>query len=620
MSKNKKELIKICISLTLLIVAVLIKSLDQYVSLGIYILSYIIVGKNVVIKAVKNILNKQWLDENFLMTISTIGAFCIGEYPEAVAVMIFYQVGELFQNYAVNKSRKSIKSLMDIRPDYANVIRNGKIESVDPDDVKIDEIIEIKSGEKVPLDGIIVEGNSMLDTSSLTGESVPRRVDIGDEILSGCVNISGLLKVKVTKVYEESTVNKILELIENATTKKSKSENFISRFAKYYTPIVVILAIALAILPPIILQASFSMWLARALTFLVISCPCALVISVPLSFFGGIGGAAKQGILVKGSNFLEMFSKVDTIVMDKTGTITKGVFKVQKICPNNIDKAELLKLTAYAEYNSNHPIAVSLKSEYKEVLDTSKIQDIQELTGLGVKARVYGKQVLVGNLKLMKKHNIKYEEAKDIGTVVYVAIDNEYAGYIVISDEIKEDSKASIEAMKRMGIEKTIMLTGDKREVAEVVSKNVGIDEVYSELLPTDKFHKLEDILKLETGSKKVAFVGDGINDAPSLARSDIGIAMGGIGSDAAIEAADIVIMTDEISKIPTAINISKKTIKIVKQNIVFAIGVKVLVLILGALGISSMWEAVFADVGVSVIAIINAMRAMRYNKSLHIV
>ena len=422
MSKNKKELIKICISLTLLIVAVLIKSLDQYVSLGIYILSYIIVGKNVVIKAVKNILNKQWLDENFLMTISTIGAFCIGEYPEAVAVMIFYQVGELFQNYAVNKSRKSIKSLMDIRPDYANVIREGKIENVDPDEVKIEEIIEIKSGEKVPLDGIIVEGNSMLDTSSLTGESVPRRVDIGDEILSGCVNISGLLKVKVTKVYEESTVNKILELIENATTKKSKSENFISRFAKYYTPIVVILAIALAILPPIMLQASFSMWLARALTFLVISCPCALVISVPLSFFGGIGGAAKQGILVKGSNFLEMLSKVDTIIMDKTGTITKGVFKVQKICPNNIDKDELLKLTAYSEYNSNHPISVSLKSEYKEVLDTSKIQDIQELTGLGVKAMVYGKQVLVGNLKLMKEHNVKYEEAKDIGTVVYVAM------------------------------------------------------------------------------------------------------------------------------------------------------------------------------------------------------
>lgn len=613
MSKNKKELIKICISLVLLIVAVLIKSLNEYIALGGYILSYIIVGKNVVIKAIKNIFHKQWLDENFLMTISTIGAFFIGEYPEAVAVMIFYQVGELFQNYAVNKSRKSIKTLMNIRPDYANVIRDGKIENVDPDEVEIDEIIEIKSGEKVPLDGVIIDGNSMIDTSSLTGEAVPRRVDIGDEILSGCVNISGLLRVKVTKVYDESTVSKILELIENATTKKSKSENFITRFAKYYTPIVVILAIILAVLPPIILQDSFSMWLARALTFLVISCPCALVISVPLSFFGGIGGSAKQGILIKGSNYLEMLSKVNTVVVDKTGTITKGVFKVQKICANNIDKDELLKMTAYAEYNSNHPISISLKNEYKEEIDTSKIQEVQELTGLGVKAIVFEKQVLVGNLKLMKEYKIKYEEAKDVGTVLYVAIDNEYVGYIVISDEIKEDAKSSIKAMKRMGIEKTIMLTGDKKEVAEAVSKDVGIDEVYSELLPTDKFQRLEDILEKEGINKKVAYVGDGINDAPSLARSDIGIAMGGIGSDAAIEAADIVIMTDEISKIPIAIDISKKTIKIVKQNIVFAIGVKVLVLILGALGISGMWEAVFADVGVSVIAIINAMRAMRY-------
>lgn len=613
MSKNKKELIKICISLVLLIVAVLIKSLNEYIALGGYILSYIVVGKNVVIKAIKNIFHKQWLDENFLMTISTIGAFFIGEYPEAVAVMIFYQVGELFQNYAVNKSRKSIKTLMNIRPDYANVIRDGKIENVDPDEVEIDEIIEIKSGEKVPLDGVIIDGNSMIDTSSLTGESVPRRVDIGDEILSGCVNVSGLLRVKVTKVYDESTVSKILELIENATTKKSKSENFITRFAKYYTPIVVILAVILAVLPPIILQDSFSMWLARALTFLVISCPCALVISVPLSFFGGIGGSAKQGILIKGSNYLEMLSKVNTVVVDKTGTITKGVFKVQKICANNIDKDELLKMTAYAEYNSNHPISISLKNEYKEEIDTSKIQEVQELTGLGVKAIVFEKQVLVGNLKLMKEHKIKYEEAKDVGTVLYVAIDNEYVGYIVISDEIKEDAKSSIKSMKRMGIEKTIMLTGDKKEVAEAVSKDVGIDEVYSELLPTDKFQRLEDILEKEGINKKVAYVGDGINDAPSLARSDIGIAMGGIGSDAAIEAADIVIMTDEISKIPIAIGISKKTIKIVKQNIVFAIGVKVLVLILGALGISGMWEAVFADVGVSVIAIINAMRAMRY-------
>lgn len=613
MSKNKKELIKICISLVLLIVAVLIKSLNEYIALGGYILSYIIVGKNVVIKAIKNIFHKQWLDENFLMTISTIGAFFIGEYPEAVAVMIFYQVGELFQNYAVNKSRKSIKTLMNIRPDYANVIRDGKIENVDPDEVEIDEIIEIKSGEKVPLDGVIIDGNSMIDTSSLTGESVPRRVDIGDEILSGCVNVSGLLRVKVTKVYDESTVSKILELIENATTKKSKSENFITRFAKYYTPIVVILAVILAVFPPIILQDSFSMWLTRTLTFLVISCPCALVISVPLSFFGGIGGSAKQGILIKGSNYLEMLSKVNTVVVDKTGTITKGIFKVQKICANNIDKDELLKMTAYAEYNSNHPISISLKNEYKEEIDVSKIENVQELTGLGVKAVVFEKDVLVGNLKLMKEHKIKYEEAKDVGTVLYVAIDNEYVGYIVISDEIKEDAKSSIKSMKRMGIEKTIMLTGDKKEVAEEVGKDVGIDEIYSELLPTDKFHKLEDILENEKENRKVAFVGDGINDAPSLARSDIGIAMGGIGSDAAIEAADIVIMTDEISKIPISIDISKKTIKIVKQNIVFAIGVKILVLILGTLGISGMWEAVFADVGVSVIAIINAMRAMRY-------
>lgn len=613
MSKNKKELIKICISLVLIIVAVLIKSLNEYIALGGYILSYIIVGKNVVIKAIKNIFHKQWLDENFLMTISTIGAFFIGEYPEAVAVMIFYQVGELFQNYAVNKSRKSIKTLMNIRPDYANVIRDGKIENVDPDEVEIDEIIEIKSGEKVPLDGVIIDGNSMVDTSSLTGEAVPRRVDVGDEILSGCVNISGLLKVKVTKVYDESTVSKILELIENATTKKSKSENFITRFAKYYTPIVVIFAVILAVFPPIILQDSFSMWLTRTLTFLVISCPCALVISVPLSFFGGIGGSAKQGILVKGSNYLEMLSKVNTVVVDKTGTITKGIFKVQKICANNIDKDKLLKMTAYAEYNSNHPISISLKNEYKEEIDVSKIENVQELTGLGVKAVVFEKDVLVGNSKLMQEYKISYEKVKEIGTVIYIAIDNEYAGYIVISDEIKEDAKSSIKSMKRMGIEKTIMLTGDKKEVAEEVGKDVGIDEIYSELLPTDKFHKLEDILENEKENRKVAFVGDGINDAPSLARSDIGIAMGGIGSDAAIEAADIVIMTDEISKIPIAIDISKRTLKIVKQNIVFAIGVKVLVLILGALGISGMWEAVFADVGVSVIAIINAMRAMRY-------
>ena len=613
MSKNKKQIIKICIGLILLISAIFTKG---YVSLALYILSYIVVGKDVVIKAIKNIFNKQWLDEKFLMTIATIGAFCIKEYPEAVAVMVFYQIGELFQSYAVNKSRKSIQALMNIRPDYANVIRDGKIENVDPDEVKIDEIIEIKSGEKVPLDGIVIDGESTLDTSSLTGESIPRRVKAGDEILSGCVNISGLLKVKVTKLYDESTVSKILELIENATTKKSKSENFITKFAKYYTPIVVILAVALAIIPPIILRDYlFGMWLARALTFLVISCPCALVISVPLSFFGGIGGAAKQGVLVKGSNYLEALANVNTIVVDKTGTVTKGTFKVQEIYAKSISKQELLKMTVYAEYNSNHPISNSLKKEYKELIDTSKIKQVEELTGLGVKAEVFEKQVLAGNSKLMKEHKINFEEVDKVGTIVYVAIDNQYAGHIVISDEIKEDSKKAISTMKKMGINKVVMLTGDKRKVAESVAKNVGIDEVYSELLPTDKFQKLEEILEIKEENKKVAFVGDGINDSPSLARSDIGIAMGGVESDAAIEAADIVVMTDELSKITTAINISKKTIKIVKQNIVFALGVKILVLILGAFGISGMWEAVFADVGVSVIAIINAMRTLRKTK-----
>ncbi len=612
MSKNKKEILKIIISLILLITAILINSLNEYASIILFILSYIVVGINVVIKAVKNILNKQWLDENFLMTISTIGAFCIREYPEAVAVMIFYQVGELFQNYAVNKSRKSIQSLMNIRPDSANVLRDGKIENVDPDEVRLNEIIEIKSGEKIPLDGVIVEGSSMLDTSSLTGEPVPRRVDVGDEILSGCVNISGLLRVRVTKLYDESTVSKILDLIENATTKKSKSENFITRFAKYYTPIVVILAILLAVIPPIILKdSSFSVWLARALTFLVISCPCALVISVPLSFFGGIGGAAKYGVLVKGSNYLEELSKVDTVVMDKTGTITKGTFKVQKVYSKNISKEELLKMTAYAEYNSNHPISISLKNEYKQEIDTSKIEDVEELTGLGVKAVVFGKQILVGNSKLMNKYRINFEEVEEVGTLIYIAIENEYSGYILIADEIKEEIDTAIKLMKKLGVKKTVMLTGDKNLIAKTVGNKVGIDEVYSELLPTDKFKKLEELLEKEENDKKVAFVGDGINDAPSLARSDIGIAMGGIGSDAAIEAADIVIMTDEISKINTAINISKSTMRIVKQNITFAIGVKVLVLILGALGISGMWEAVFADVGVSVIAIINAMRTM---------
>ncbi len=613
MSKTKKEILKIIISFVMLILAIIIKFPNEYINLALYILSYIIIGKNVVIKAIKNILNKQWLDENFLMTIATIGAIAIREYPEAVAVMIFYQIGELFQNYAVKKSRNSIQSLMNIRPDYANVIRNEKVEKIDPSEVKLDEIIEIKAGEKVALDGIIIDGNSTLDTSSLTGESIPKRVQIGDEILSGCVNITGLLKVRVTKVYEESTVSKILDLIENATSKKAKSENFITRFARYYTPIVVLLAILLAVIPTIIYKdTSFSIWLERALTFLVISCPCALVISVPLSFFGGIGGAAKQGILVKGSNYLEDISKVNTIVVDKTGTLTKGTFKVQKIYAKDISKEELLKLTAYCEYNSNHPIAISLKNEYKEKVDVSKIEQVEELTGLGIKAKVFGKQILVGNATLMRENNISFDEIQEIGTIIYVAIEGEYSGYIVISDEIKEEAKQAIDTMKKIGIDKIIMLTGDKNEIAQAVAKKLGIDEVYSELLPTDKYQRLEDIMKNKLGNKKVAFVGDGINDAPSLARSDVGIAMGGIGSDAAIESSDIVIMTDDISKISNAINISKKTIKIVKQNIIFAIGIKILVLVLGAIGISNIWEAVFADVGVSVIAILNAMRAMR--------
>lgn len=613
MSKNKKEIMKIAISVVLLILAIVLKQIGEVWQLVLYILSYVVVGKNVVIKAVKNIFNKQWLDENFLMTVSTIGAFCIKEYPEAVAVMVFYQIGELFQNYAVNKSRKSIQNLMNIRPDYANVVRNGSREKVDPEEVELDEIIEIKSGEKIPLDGIVIEGTSMLDTSSLTGESVPRRVEIGDNILSGCINIGGLLKVKVTKKFEESTVSKILDLIENATSKKSKSENFITKFAKYYTPIVVGLAFVLAIIPPIILQdSSFSMWLSRALTFLVISCPCALVISVPLSFFGGIGGASKKGILVKGSNYLEVLSKVDTIVMDKTGTITKGVFKVQEICPKNISEEELLKLTVHAEYNSNHPISLSLKTAYNATINVSEIQEVEELTGLGVKATVFEKNVLVGNAKLMNKYNIEFEEVNKIGTILYVAIENEYVGYILIADEIKEEIINSICTMKKIGISKTVMLTGDKRNIGEEIAKSVKIDEVYTELLPTDKFEILEKIISKEENDKKVAFVGDGINDAPSLARADVGIAMGGIGSDAAIEAADVIIMTDEISKIIDAIHISKKTLKIVKQNIIFALGVKILVLALGALGISGMWEAVFADVGVSVIAILNAMRTMR--------
>lgn len=616
MKEHKKELIEMALSVIILILAIVLKQVNETASLILYLVSYIVIGKDIIIEAVGNLFKGELLDENFLMTVSTIGALCIKEYPEAVVVMLLYKIGELFEDYAVDKSRKSIENLMNIRPDYANVVRDGNILKINPEEVELDEIIEIKSGEKIPLDGIVIEGSSMLDTSSLTGESVPREVIVGDNILSGCINLGGLLKVKVTKKFEESTVNKILDLIENATSKKSKSENFITKFAKYYTPIVVCLALALAIIPPIVIKdASFSMWLSRALTFLVISCPCALVISVPLSFFGGIGGASKKGILIKGSNYLEALSKVDTIVMDKTGTLTKGVFKVQEIYPKNITKEDLLKLTVYAEYNSNHPISVSLKTVYSDLIDTSNIQEIEELTGLGVKAKVFEKNILVGNAKLMNKYNIEFEEVNKIGTIVYVAVENEYVGYILIADELKKEIADSICNMKDIGIRKTVMLTGDKKSIGEEIAKSVKIDEVYTELLPTDKFEKLEEIIAKEKNSKKVAFVGDGINDAPSLARADVGIAMGAMGSDAAIEAADVIIMTDEISKIIDAVNISKKTLKIVKQNIIFALGVKALVLVLGALGISNLWEAVFADVGVTVIAILNAMRAMKSKK-----
>ena len=618
----KKDLIKIIISFIIFLVAIILPFENNLINKVLYIIAYLIVGLEILIKAIKNIFKGKVFDEHFLMAIATIGAFVIGEYPEAVAVMLFYQVGELFQDYAVDKSKRSITSLMNIRPDVAYVKRNGMIEKLSPEEVKIGETIVVKPGEKVPLDGKIIDGKSMIDTSALTGESVPVEVGIGDSILSGTINKNGLLTIKVEKEFGESTVSKILDLVENASNKKSKSENFITKFAKYYTPIVVIIAIILAIIPPFALNlGEFKEWLYRALTFLVVSCPCALVISIPLGFFGGIGGASKKGILVKGSNYLEALSNTEIVVFDKTGTLTKGVFEVQKIEPINIPKEELLKYTTYAEYNSNHPISLSLKNAYKKMLDErkeekeidlSKIISVEELAGMGILANIDGKEVLVGNEKLMKEKNIKYTHCDDIGTIIYVAIDNNYSGYILISDEIKEDSKYAIESLKKNNIGKIVMLTGDKEKVGKFVSEKLGLDEVYTELLPDEKVKKVEDLMKEKSEKGKLVFVGDGINDAPVLALSDIGVAMGGLGSDSAIEAADIVIMTDEPSKIVTAIKTSKKTMKIVKQNIIFAITVKVLVLILTAFGVGNMWEAVFADVGVSVLAVINSLRALK--------
>ena len=609
----KKRTIKIIISLILFIFAMVIKFENEIINNIIFVISYLIVGFEILKKAIRNIVRGKVFDENFLMSVATIGAFAIGEYPEAVAVMLFYQIGELFQSYAVDKSRKSIASLMDIRPDYANVYREGNIETANPEEVKIGETIVIKPGEKIPLDGKIIEGKTTLDTKALTGESLPREVSEGDEVLSGCINLNGMIKIEVTKEFGESTVSKILDLVENASSKKSKSENFITKFAKYYTPTVVIIALILAIVPPLVIQgATFSDWIYRALSFLVVSCPCALVISIPLSFFGGIGGASKRGILIKGSNYLEALSNTEIAVFDKTGTLTKGVFEVQEVKPVDISNEELLKIAAYAENYSNHPISKSIKQAYNKPIDENEIINSEELSGLGIVAKIGEKNVLVGNEKLMQEKQIEFEKCNKIGTIIYIAINGKYTGYILIADKIKEDAKQTIEELKKNDIKQTIMLTGDKKEVGESVAKEVGIDKVYTELLPTDKVQKVEELLKTKSPKGKLVFVGDGINDAPVLTLADIGIAMGGLGADSAIEAADIVIMTDEPSKIIKAIKLSKKTMRIVKENIVFAIFIKILVLVLTAFGLSTMWEAVFADVGVSIIAIINALRVLK--------
>lgn len=607
-----KRLWRIIIGAAMLATAVLLSLNNEWLQIALFIISYIIVGGDVVKRAVKNIFKGQVFDENFLMSIATIGAFFIGEYPEGVAVMLFYQVGELFQSYAVGKSRKSIASLMDIRPDYANVKKGDELVKVDPDEVQIGDIIIIKAGEKIPLDGKVIEGSSMIDTSALTGESVPREVEVGSDILSGCININGVITAEVTKEFEESTVSKILDLVENASSKKSNSEQFITKFARYYTPVVVIIAVFLAIIPPLIIDgATFSDWIYRALAFLVVSCPCALVISIPLSFFGGIGGASKKGVLVKGSNYLEALAETEIVVFDKTGTLTKGVFNVQEIHPEGVSKEELLELTAHAESYSNHPISLSLKRAYSKEIDNGRISDVEEISGHGVIATVDGKKVMAGNIKLMKMMDIPYFKGELIGTIVHVAVNNKYIGYIVIADEVKEDSAQAIKELKAANIKQTVMLTGDNKSIGSKVAKELGLDKVYAELLPADKVEKLEELFSQKSKKGKLAFVGDGINDAPVLARADIGIAMGGLGSDAAIEAADVVIMTDEPSKIATTMKISKKTLKIAHQNIVFAIGIKIIVLILSAFGITTMWAAIFADVGVTIIAVLNAFRAL---------
>lgn len=609
--KEKKNLIRIIISGLLFALSFIFKT--KYVVFGILLVSYIIIGYDVLLKAFRNIKRGKIFDENFLMSIATIGAICISDMREAVAVMLFYQIGELFQSYAVNKSRKSIIELMDIRPDYANVIRNGKHEKVDPNEVNIEEIILVKPGEKIPLDGVIVEGKSLLNTVALTGESVPRSVKENDEVLSGCINNEGILKIKVTKKFGDSTVSKILDLVENASNRKSKSEAFITKFAKYYTPIVCGIALVVAIFPPLILKEPFNTWIYKALSFLVVSCPCALVISIPLSFFGGLGASSNIGVLVKGSNYLEALSNVDIVVCDKTGTLTEGVFKVQEINAVGISNEELLKMTAYAESFSNHPISISLKEAYGKKIDSSKVTKAREIVGKGIYAKVLGKDVYVGNDKLLKELEIKIDKVNKTGTVIYTVIDNKYCGYILISDKIKEDSYKMIKSLKKNNISKIVMLTGDRENISKSISNELKLDEYYAELLPQDKVSITEKIMHEKDGN--LLFIGDGINDAPVLALSNIGVSMGSLGSDAAIEASDIVIMTDEPSKISDVIKISKKTMKIVRENIVFAISIKIAVLILSLLGIATMWSAVFADVGVSVIAILNSLRILNVKK-----
>ena len=614
--KQKKVLIRILVSAALMVILTLLP-LDGYLRLGLFLIPYLIIGYDILKKALKGIKNKQVFDENFLMAVATVGAILLGEYTEGVAVMLFYQIGEWFQSYAVGKSRRNISDLMDIRPDYANVEREGRLEKVDPDEVEIGTIIVVQPGEKIPIDGVIVEGKATLNTSALTGESLPREANVGDEVISGCINMTGVLKIQTIREFGESTVSKILDLVENSSSKKSRSENFISKFARYYTPAVCYGALALAVLPPLVrlfilqMPAQWGSWIYRSLTFLVISCPCALVISIPLSFFAGIGGASNAGVLVKGSNYLETLSKTKYVVFDKTGTLTKGIFEVSGVHHNKVEEAKILEYAALAESFSNHPISRSLKNAYGRPVDQSRVTDVEEISGNGVIAKVDGETVAAGNDKLMKRLGISFMECHHAGTVVHIAVNGEYAGHILISDEVKEHSKEAIQALKKAGIKQTVMLTGDARKAAVQVAEKIGVDQVYSELLPADKVAKVEALLERKGEKEKLAFVGDGINDAPVLSRADIGVAMGALGSDAAIEAADIVLMDDDPLKMVKAIKIAKKCLRIVYENIYFAIGIKVICLILGAVGIANMWLAIFADVGVMVIAVLNAIRAL---------